>query len=78
MAEEGFDQDSRGVEFYRCVLCSSIVSPWDIEEHHGCGKCGGVKIKPTNLSLWEKIIQIILHPAFWKWGISHVQANKER
>ena len=77
MAEEGFDSESTGVEFFRCVLCGAVVSQWDIAEHHGCGKCGGFKIKPTNLSLWEKIIQIIMHPLFWKWGVQDVRTDKE-
>ena len=66
MSEEHF-QEGDGLCFYRCVLCGSVVSPWDIKEHKGCKKCGGTKIKPTNVSLIEKIVQIFLHPLVWKW-----------
>jgi DNA-directed RNA polymerase subunit RPC12/RpoP len=53
--------------FYRCALCNSVVTKWDIENLHACPKCGQVRIMPTNLSLWEKIKQIIKHPAVWRW-----------
>jgi hypothetical protein len=52
--------------FYRCTLCAHVVSPWDLDKG-GCQHCGGVRIKPTNLSLWEKLIQIIKHPRIWEW-----------
>lgn len=53
--------------FYRCLLCATVVSKWDIKEHHGCPKCAGAKIGPTNLSFFEKLAQLIKHPLFWKW-----------
>lgn len=58
---------NEGLQFYRCVLCNRVVSPWDIQEHHGCAHCGNNKIKPSDLTLWEKIIQILKHPAIWRW-----------
>lgn len=58
---------SEGLLFYRCVLCHSVVSKWDIDEHHGCRKCGSPRIRPSDLSLWEKLVQIVQHPAIWKW-----------
>jgi len=58
------------VMFYRCLLCRSVVSQWDIPAHNGCHKCGGVRISPTNLSWWEKIAQIIKHPLVWRWNES--------
>lgn len=54
--------------FYRCVLCRRVVSKWDIEEHHACPACGQPRISPTNLVWWEKLVQIVKHPALWKWG----------
>lgn len=57
----------RGLLFYRCMLCGAVVSQWDINERHGCRKCGNVRVRPSDLSLWEKIVQIVRHPAVWKW-----------
>ena len=59
--------DESGVAFYRCNLCSGVVSAWDIVDHGACKKCGGVKITPTNLTVWEKIVQIFKHPKVWEW-----------
>lgn len=57
-----------GLMFYRCLLCTSVVSKWDIHEHKGCSKCGHGRIKPTNLSLLEKLVQIFKHPKIWTWN----------
>jgi rubrerythrin len=56
-----------GVPFYRCIMCGTVVSIWDIHESHGCPKCACPRIRPSNLSLWEKIVQIIKHPKIWQW-----------
>ena len=56
-----------GVPFYRCTLCGCVVSVWDIKESKGCPKCASPRIKPSNLSLFEKIVQIIKHPKIWEW-----------
>ena len=61
------DDSEGGLMFYRCNLCGHIVSKWDIKESKGCPKCANPRIKPTNLSLWEKIVQIIKHPKVWEW-----------
>lgn len=58
---------SEGLQFYRCILCGEPVSKWDIHEYHGCPKCGNARIRPSDLSLWEKIVQMVKHPAVWKW-----------
>ena len=58
--------NSEGLGFYRCTLCNGVVSRWDIDAG-GCPKCGGRKIMPTDLSLWEKIVQIVKHPKVWNW-----------
>ena len=70
LAEEDkvFVPKDSGLMFYRCCLCNKILSKWDIEEHFSCPKCGHAKISPSNLSLWEKIVQICKHPAIWKWS----------
>ena len=56
-----------GLPFFRCLLCHKIISPWDIKEVHGCRNCGGIRMSPTNLSLWEMIVQIWKHPKIWRW-----------
>jgi len=53
--------------FYRCTLCRGVVSPWDIKKGV-CPKCGQARISPTNLTLWEKFIQICKHPKVWRWN----------
>ncbi len=63
--EDDFDSD--GLLFYRCYLCKRVVSKWDLEDNHEC-KCGHGKISPTNLTVWEKIVQMFKHPALWKWS----------
>jgi DNA-directed RNA polymerase subunit RPC12/RpoP len=57
-----------GTLFYRCILCGSVVSKWDLEEHQGCGKCGHRRLRPSNLSIWEKAVQIFKHPMVWRWN----------
>lgn len=64
---EGFEE-GKGLPFYRCVLCGQVISPWDIQKVSGCPKCKGGRMKPTELSFWEKMIQIFKHPMIWKWG----------
>lgn len=58
---------SQGTQFYRCMLCSNVVSKWDIHEHHGCSRCGNTRIRPSDLSWWEKIVQVLKHPKVWAW-----------
>lgn len=62
--QESFEGTGKG--FYRCVYCRTVVSPWDIRKG-GCPDCGVTRIVPTNLRWWEKLIQIIKHPAVWRW-----------
>jgi hypothetical protein len=58
---------NEGTAFYRCKMCRGVVSPWDIQEG-GCRNfCKGSEIVPTNLSLFEKLMQIIRHPKVWTW-----------
>ena len=63
-----------GVTFYRCVLCRRIVSKWDIaknsqlEPPSACSACGGRKISPCNLTWVEMLVQVIKHPALWRWN----------
>ena len=59
---------SKGMLFYSCLMCRRVVSQWDIKEHHGCPKCAGRKLGPTNLTLWEKIVQVFKHPRVWAWS----------
>ena len=64
---EDAELSSDGMLFYRCYLCNKILNKWDIEKHKGCPKCGHGKISPTNLTTWEKIVQLVKHPAIWNW-----------
>jgi len=57
-----------GLLFYRCELCRGIVSVWDIQEAGGCAVCGHRRMRPTNLTFFEKVSQLIKHPKFWEWG----------
>ncbi len=54
-------------QFFRCVLCHRVISDWDVREGHGCPKCGSTKLSPSNLSQWEKLRQLMKHPALWDW-----------
>jgi len=56
------------ITFYRCLLCTSVVSKWDIQGGDGCHKCGGRRMSPTNLSWFEKLVQMLKHPRVWAWG----------
>jgi hypothetical protein len=56
-----------GLPFFRCVLCGEVVSVWDVKSGKGCGKCGGRKIKSTNLTPLEMVRQLIKHPKIWEW-----------
>jgi Zn finger protein HypA/HybF involved in hydrogenase expression len=56
------------VAFFRCASCNGVVSMWDIKKIHGCPKCKGNKLRHSDLSLWEKIIQVFKHPQIWRWG----------
>ena len=55
------------MKFYRCMLCGDIVNKWDIVKG-GCPKCSGKRMQPTNLTLFEKIAQIIKNPNVWRWN----------
>lgn len=59
--------DQHALQFYRCTLCHRVVSLFDLREERGCKFCGCKKIAPTNLTLWEKLVQIIKHPKVWTW-----------
>ena len=56
-----------GLLFYRCILCGAVVSVWDVRENQGCRKCGNTRIRPSDLSVWEKLVQIARHPKIWRW-----------
>lgn len=58
---------NEGMLFYRCELCKGIVSSWDIKEIKGCPKCGQARVRPSNLSFIEKVVQIFKHPKVWEW-----------
>jgi len=64
---EDTKQTEPGVPFYRCTMCATVVSVWDIQEYKGCTKCMCNQIRPTMLSFWEKLIQILKHPKIWEW-----------
>lgn len=53
--------------FYRCMMCSKVVNQKEILRGEGCPNCAGGKVRPTNLSLLEKIVQICKNPRVWRW-----------
>lgn len=53
--------------FYRCTLCSGVVSEWDIKKGGECPRCGNHRVKPSGLTLFEKLVQILKHPRIWEW-----------
>ena len=55
-----------GLTFFRCTLCHCVVSKWDVDAG-GCPKCKGVRIMPSDLSWWEKLVQLVKHPKVWEW-----------
>lgn len=55
------------IQFYRCELCHGVVAPWDVMERGGCPKCGGRRLRLTNLSFFEKVWQILRRPRVWRW-----------
>ena len=67
VSTQGQEVEGGGMQFYRCILCGHVVSVWDIKAHHGCPKCKNPRIKPSELSFWEKIVELVKHPQFWKW-----------
>ena len=50
--------------FYRCTLCAQVLNKWDINDG-ACPKCGGKRVKPSELILSQKIIKIVKHPKLW-------------
>lgn len=66
--EDDSSDSEKGLLFYRCTLCTKAVSKWDIVKHKGCPKCANPRIKPTNLSLLEKLVQLVKHPKVWEWN----------
>ena len=71
---------SNGITFYRCVLCGKVVNLWDLYLIGHCPKCACPRVQPTNLSWWEKIVQIGKHPAVWRWNEKRImdEANARR
>ncbi len=70
------DNASEGLTFYRCFLCRRVVSKWDIDKYFACPSCGHTKVSPSNLTLLEKLEQIIKHPLVWKWNDESVSADE--
>jgi len=66
MKNEAFEGE--GVGFYRCMVCATVNSPWELKKLGSCRKCGATKVKATNLSFWEKVVQIVRRPMLWKWS----------
>lgn len=59
--------DENALTFYRCRLCHRVVSLFDLKEHHHCPYCHHATMSPTNLTFWEKLVQIVKHPKVWAW-----------
>jgi len=45
--------------FYKCDSCGCLVTCKDIQKLHGCPRCGGGQIRPTNLRLIDEIFLIL-------------------
>ena len=69
MDAAGQEDSDHGLLFYRCYLCRHVISQWDIaaDGFRACPKCGHSKLSPSNLTTWEKAVQIWKHPAVWRW-----------
>lgn len=65
--ESSTAHEGRGLPWYRCILCGAPVSIFDVEQG-GCHKCGHGKLRPSNLSLWEKVKEIIRNPRILKYA----------
>ena len=65
---------NKGLPFYRCILCGKVVSMWDINfPPHACPNCGNARIRPSNLSWWETLVQIWKHPKVWTWDEKNIR-----
>jgi DNA-directed RNA polymerase subunit RPC12/RpoP len=58
--------EGEGAAYFRCMLCGRPVSEKTIENEGGCSHCGGRRVKPTSLTFWEKVFEIIKHPSLLK------------
>lgn len=73
MENEQAEVKNEGLEFWRCYKCPTVISPWDVKKQIAkdgkvlCPRCGSNQLREANLRWHEKIIQIIKHPAVWKW-----------
>lgn len=53
--------------FFRCCGCNAPVAPWTVTKRGCCTKCGGGKVRPSNLSLFETLCEVIKRPDVWNW-----------
>lgn len=65
------------VDFFRCIECGGVVNDWDVADGK-CPKCGGHKIKYTNLSFFEEIVQLVKHPSLIKEVWAHFKSLLRR
>lgn len=56
---------SKPVTMYRCLACGKANTPWALERFGCCVQCGGVRVRPTNLSWWETF-KTLFSPAYWR------------
>ena len=69
----GDESKWEGLEFYRCRTCHRVVNVWDLKKHNACPYCGGAHFQYTNLTMWEKVKEVVKHPKFWEW--KHVKTS---
>jgi DNA-directed RNA polymerase subunit RPC12/RpoP len=55
--------EGEGAAYFRCVLCGRPSAETTLQEHGECGYCGGKRMQPTDLTFFEKVIEIIRHPS---------------
>ena len=66
-----FSQDlheGKGAAYFRCLLCGRPVSPLDLDQSHGCAHCGHTRIRPSDLTLWEKVLEVLRNPKILKYA----------
>lgn len=64
---EDENDSETGIMFYRCNLCGKALAPWVLSAARACPRCGHTRVRPTNLSWWEKTLMLMRYPRFWSW-----------
>ena len=57
---------------YRCDTCASVITWRMIHSGAGCSKCGSIRCRPSNFTLFEEIRLL-----FMPWSFKSVQTETE-